>query len=242
MAEFFIISFMKISLIIIALLACSLSIAAQTATKEFSFKTSGKTVDAEKKPYVAMYLEFIKDGFKTSAISDENGDFSADLPAGKYEVRASEATSKTFLAFLDITEKGPNPTGVEFTIGLNEGWCSNCAAGKMPEVIKYVEPIYPPTATAVGATGEVVVAIKVGKDGKVISAQWISGHPLLRAVSQNAAKNWTFSVDENVPEREGKLVFAFTRCNENRKDNKFRKPNRVEMSATCPIVETYRVY
>lgn len=53
--------------------------------------------------------------------------------------------------------------------------------------ISLPKPAYPPTAKAVGASGAVHVQVTIDEDGNVISATVISGHPLLRSVSADAA-------------------------------------------------------
>jgi TonB family protein len=49
------------------------------------------------------------------------------------------------------------------------------------------QPDYPPAAKAVNAAGTVVVQVTVDENGKVISANAVSGHPLLRAAAVQAA-------------------------------------------------------
>jgi|GEM_PF-5859328 len=62
------------------------------------------------------------------------------------------------------------------------------------EVVKQFAPEkYPPAARAVRAFGAVEVRVEVDFDGKVISAMAVTGHPLLRAVSESAAKKWLFT-------------------------------------------------
>lgn len=56
-----------------------------------------------------------------------------------------------------------------------------------------VRPPYPAAARAVKVSGSVNVSVTISEDGKVISAQAISGHPLLRAVSVQAARESTFA-------------------------------------------------
>lgn len=60
------------------------------------------------------------------------------------------------------------------------------------KVISSVVPKYPPTAKAVGATGAVELSAVIGHDGSVVSAEIISGHPLLRSVSRDAVLKWKF--------------------------------------------------
>jgi TonB family protein len=50
-------------------------------------------------------------------------------------------------------------------------------------------PIYPTTARSVGASGQVTVQVSVDERGNVISAKAITGHPLLRAAAEQAARN-----------------------------------------------------
>ena len=54
-------------------------------------------------------------------------------------------------------------------------------------------PEYPPAAMAVRAEGTVVVRITIDEAGNVISADAVSGHPLLRAAAVKAARLATFA-------------------------------------------------
>ena len=54
-------------------------------------------------------------------------------------------------------------------------------------------PRYPPAAAAVNASGPVSVQITVDEDGNVISAEAVSGHPLLRGAAVEAAQQAKFS-------------------------------------------------
>jgi TonB family protein len=79
--------------------------------------------------------------------------------------------------------------------------------------IKQVTPSYPPIARAARAAGKVEVQITISEKGKVIEAIVISGHPLLRDASVNAAKQWVFQPTElsGVPVKvQGILTFNFT--------------------------------
>jgi peptide/nickel transport system substrate-binding protein len=61
--------------------------------------------------------------------------------------------------------------------------------------IKQVNPSYPESARAVGATGRIVVRVTVGTDGKVVSATILSsfGNPACEAAALSSAKKWEFS-------------------------------------------------
>jgi outer membrane biosynthesis protein TonB len=54
-------------------------------------------------------------------------------------------------------------------------------------------PTYPAAAKAVRASGAVSIQVVITEQGTVYSAQAVSGHPLLRAASEHAACNSTFS-------------------------------------------------
>lgn len=56
-----------------------------------------------------------------------------------------------------------------------------------------VKPPYPAAAKAVRAEGAVNVQVLIDENGNVVSATAVSGHPLLRAVSVNAARQSKFT-------------------------------------------------
>jgi TonB family protein len=58
--------------------------------------------------------------------------------------------------------------------------------------LKLPAPDYPAAAKAVRASGTVNVQVTIDEDGKVISASAVSGHPLLRAAAENAARKCEF--------------------------------------------------
>ncbi len=61
------------------------------------------------------------------------------------------------------------------------------------KAINLVKPDYPPAAKGVRAGGAVNVKVTIDEDGNVVSAEAISGHPLLRAAAVNAALLSKFS-------------------------------------------------
>jgi len=60
------------------------------------------------------------------------------------------------------------------------------------KAVNLPNPIYPPAAKAVRASGAVNVQIIIDEKGNVISASAISGHPLLRQAAEQAAKQAKF--------------------------------------------------
>lgn len=55
------------------------------------------------------------------------------------------------------------------------------------------KPAYPATAKAVGAQGSVSVQVLIDESGRVVSANAVSGHPLLQAAAVAAARGARFS-------------------------------------------------
>jgi periplasmic protein TonB len=55
------------------------------------------------------------------------------------------------------------------------------------------KPAYPPAARAVRAGGSVSVQVLISESGSVVSASAVSGHPLLRAAAEGAARGARFS-------------------------------------------------
>jgi TonB family protein len=57
------------------------------------------------------------------------------------------------------------------------------------------DPEYPATAKREGVSGKVTVAVTVNNKGDVITARALSGHPLLQAAAEKAARAAKFSTD-----------------------------------------------
>jgi protein TonB len=54
-------------------------------------------------------------------------------------------------------------------------------------------PAYPAIAKAARASGAVTVQIVVDESGRVVSANAVSGHPLLQQAAVQAVRQWRFS-------------------------------------------------
>ncbi len=78
----------------------------------------------------------------------------------------------------------PEPKPVPKTIS---GGVLNGKATSLPQ------PAYPPAAKAVRAGGTVSVSVKIDENGNVVSASAQSGHPLLKAAAESAARRAKFS-------------------------------------------------
>ena len=61
------------------------------------------------------------------------------------------------------------------------------------KAVRKVQPPYPPMGKAVKAQGSVPIQITISEEGRVISAQAVSGHPLLQQAAREAAMQWVFS-------------------------------------------------
>lgn len=61
------------------------------------------------------------------------------------------------------------------------------------KAVSLPKPSYPPTAKAVRAGGDVNVQVMIDERGSVVSANAVSGHALLRQVSEQAARSAKFS-------------------------------------------------
>jgi TonB family protein len=75
-----------------------------------------------------------------------------------------------------------------------------------------VEPAYPPLAKAAQISGAVVVEITIDESGNVVSANALSGHPLLKDAAVQAARGWTFqpTILQGVPVKViGTVTFNF---------------------------------
>jgi len=59
--------------------------------------------------------------------------------------------------------------------------------------LELVQPAYPAIALAAHVSGQVAVAVIIDKEGKIMAAQVLDGHPLLRGAALKAAKASRFS-------------------------------------------------
>jgi protein TonB len=87
------------------------------------------------------------------------------------------------------------------------------SGGVLPGLaIKKITPTYPAIARTARASGAVQIQVMISEEGRVISADVVSGHPLLREAALQAAKQWTFKPTElsGVPVKvQGILTFNF---------------------------------
>jgi len=78
--------------------------------------------------------------------------------------------------------------------------------------ITKVNPVYPPSARKMNATGTVEVEVTISEKGLVVDATAISGHFALRSAAVEAARKWVFNpaIFSGAPVRiKGVLTFTF---------------------------------
>ena len=124
-----------------------------------------------------------------------------------------------------FTRKTPVPAAAETTGGtLNyQGEVVPSVPGNVPQkisggvlngkAISLPKPAYPAAAQAVKAGGAVNVQVTINETGDIVSATAVSGHPLLRAAAEEAARGAKFSPTllQGVPVMvTGVLVYNFT--------------------------------
>ena len=169
---------------------------------------------------------------ETIAFSDINGEFTIALAPGNYESTVSRTISEKFIAFINIQENGLNPDFIELIVE------TDSTSADCPKIINFVKPIYPQAARAVRAMGEVLVEVKIDKEGNVTSAKAVSGHPLLRAASEQAALKSTFETSENNAERSTRLIYSFYFSSQTKKSVKrYSAPCRMEVVGEDEIID-----
>ena len=131
------------------------------------------------------------------------------------------------------------------TAAVQSGGGPGAAADAPPAVVSAVAPFFPPVAFAARAMGTVVVEVKVDDAGAVTAAEVVSGHPLLRKASLDAARRWRFAA---APGAGGARVARLTFLFDERKDKPeplsayndlvtFVPPYAVEVRKATPVVD-----
>ena len=110
---------------------------------------------------------------------------------------------------------------------------TNPSLAQEPEILEIAVPSYPEKPSGVREQGEVVLEVKIDKDGRVTSVQTISGLEGLRNVSEIAARQWRFK-GTGIHNKQI-LIFAFT-LKKNIGEipiisSVFRAPSRLELFA-----------
>ncbi|HMG74374.1 MAG TPA: TonB family protein [Pyrinomonadaceae bacterium] len=104
-----------------------------------------------------------------------------DQPKGEVDLALDEL-KKRHEGILTMVDEQSAESDKKITKGVING-----------RAIELVQPTYPAIARAAHASGPVSVLVIIDKDGKVMAAQIIDGHPLLRAAALKAARASRFS-------------------------------------------------
>ena len=140
---------------------------------------------------------------EAEALLKKNPDLNAHVPAMyESERRLYDSIKSTFARPTVIADPNPPPKARVHGGVLNG------------RAVKLAKPSYPADAQKAGAAGEVKVQVVFDEDGKVIWARAVSGHPLLRAVCEDAAWQSTFPPlkVEGRPEKvTGVVVYNFAK-------------------------------
>ena len=92
---------------------------------------------------------------------------------------------------------------------LNSFAFAQTSKSQLPQVVSGVAPIFPATVAAIGWSGDAVVEVEVRQDGEVSDVRFVSGHPLVRKFSEEAAKRWRFASVATKGKRLAQLTFSF---------------------------------
>lgn len=128
---------------------------------------------------VAKKAEFEAAKFEGKEI-DSKASVEIDFPVSSASIKLSDARPVS-----DNKANNPKPSRGNVRPVVSIG-IAHTPAKPIPK------PMYPSTARAVGATGVVRVKVLLGEDGKVLSAEPIYGHPLLRQSARTAACGASF--------------------------------------------------
>ena len=221
----------KIVIAFLALIFCFAAVNyAQASANQNLFHFNGVFKDETSAVIAGLSLTFDNEGQKINSYTDENGEFQAMLPAGDYQLTISKSISEDFIAHIKIQENGLNPNDLEFIVKPSSKCCQTESGVPFPKAVSVLKPPYPPAARAVNAFGDVIVNVKIDESGKVISAQAVSGHPLLRQACVAVSKQSLFESAENSSEREVNLTFVFLLpANKTKVTKHYSNPYRIEI-------------
>lgn len=82
-----------------------------------------------------------------------------------------------------VPQPAPGPAPQQIRVG---------AAVQQSQLVRRVEPVYPPLALQAGIRGVVVFNAVIGKDGAIQNLTVVSGHPLLAPAAIEAVKQWVY--------------------------------------------------
>lgn len=137
-----------------------------------------------------------------SPTPDDNANANSNTNVGNGNINATPRPSPAPTASPNQT---PRPSASPTQPAVNVG-VMNSRAANLPK------PAYPQAAKDANASGQVMVQISVDESGNVLNARAVSGHPLLRASAENAARQSRFNpvkVDNQAVRANGLVVYNF---------------------------------
>ncbi len=204
------------------LICCSFSVFSQNICNlqinVYEFKDDGS---AEQYPVKVAKFKFISsENGKSIKISNKNGVYSANnLAEGKYNLTVSKPGFQKTLKKMSIdcglinlqntiseivflwkgSSKQTFNMSFDGVAGVTSGATrvknADSPSSDVNKNASYLDsPKYPSAAKAVGAKGKVEVKVLINELGYVVSAEAVSGHPLLRSASVGAAKSSKFKM------------------------------------------------
>lgn len=183
-----------------ALLLINVNSQAQSSDNNIVADTFWAGIDSDGSPFV---FEFQKSGrFKYTPST-------GILSKGKWRLKENSIAIEINEGFVKIkgrVENGRMEGEALSRLGHRWKW----SATKQPVIIANAAPKYPPIAVTARAYGNVVVEVQIDAAGRVILAQALKGHPLLRKAAEDAARDWKFvAATEAAPVRRAQLTFTF---------------------------------
>jgi len=113
------------------------------------------------------------------------------------------------------------------------GWVAN---EDRREVRVAVAPVYPTLALYARKTGDVTVKVRTDANGRVVTAEAVSGPKILFRAAEEAARQWLFAAAEF--KRDTSLVMSFRIMPDGTSDldlsSRFIAPNRIEVRSLLP--------
>ena len=217
---------------------CLINNFAQQKPSEKLYEFKGVVKDTNSAVFAGTSLFFKGNNQSVEVTANSDGNFFTQLSPGIYEININKDISDSFTAFIKIGENTINPNNVEFTVETNAICCRQSSDKKYPKLLRFPKPSYSVNARLIHATGEVIVVVKIDKNGKVILAKAESGHPLLQTVSEKAAENSRFESSEIDNVREAKLTYVFLDNNGKQDLKHYSNQYRVEVVTVSEALNT----
>jgi len=135
----------------------------------------------------ALFLVVFGLGIGMFSYLSKGDDLLASAPQASNTASANANYSANSYNSIAVADSTPPPTTSSSDPKTISGGVLNGKATELPK------PPYPPAARAVRASGAVSVQVLVDESGRVVSANAVSGHPLLRAAAVQAARSAKFN-------------------------------------------------